>query len=490
MTARVMLYTRQSKDSKASIKRQKTELTERANERGWDIRDVLEDGKSASRFNKSGARDAWTFLLAMISRGETDVVSMWESSRGSRELEEWAGFLNLCRTHHVLIDILTHEREPYDMENGKDWKSLADDGVDSAYESEKTSKRLRSQAKMLAAAGKPNGKLIFGYTRIYGENREFIAQPEKPEEANLIREAAKKFSEGQSLRSIAKDFDARSILTPAGVVGWSSTAVRRLIENRAYLGERWHNGAYAGKAVWPAILDLEVFNSCQERLNGYKANHRGESSAVAHFLSGVAQCQHGYVMQITKNRGIEYYKSKDFCTQIKKAELEDYVADEVRSRMLKVKADGRKANHNAVVAQAKAEVGRLEALIADVDESVRKGKMTLERGLKMTEQSERDLEAARKVADSAPPSDFPIILKNAGIEWFGMTVQQRQELTRSMLTVTILPVGRVGRYGAPPVETRVVLEDIRTDAQAELDAQTWEEQGLSSVDTHSPRRYS
>ena len=471
MAPRVTIYTRQSKDSKASISRQKTEQTQRAQQQGWDIRAILQDGVSASRFKKGPGRDDWPKLLEMIRQDEVDIVSLWESSRGSRELEEWAAFLTLCRNHGVLIDILTHEREPYDMSNGKDWKSLADDGVDSAYESEKTSKRLRSQAASLAKAGKPNGKLIFGYTRIYDENREFVAQPEKTEEANLIREAAKRFSEGVSLRSIAKDFDARGILSPGGVAGWSSTAVRRLIENRAYLGERWHNGKFAGVAVWPAILDLETFNACAERLKAYKGG--ADTTALRHFLSGVATCQHGSPMIITKNRDIEYYKSRDYCTQVKKDELEDYVGQEVRERMLKVVKEETSATHKKAVAKAKAEVSRLEKLIADTQALVVGGQLDLIDSLGITKPAQVKLEAARVIANSSPSTDFAIKLRDAGIDWYSMTVEQRQELTRSIITVTVLPVGRVGRWGAPPIEDRVVIENVKSQDELDADAEMY-----------------
>jgi hypothetical protein len=48
-----------------------------------------------------------------------------------------AQFLNACRATQTGIYITTHGRL-YDMANGRDWRSLAEDGVDSACESEKT----------------------------------------------------------------------------------------------------------------------------------------------------------------------------------------------------------------------------------------------------------------------------------------------------------------------------------------------------------------
>ena len=86
------------------------------------------------------ARPAYKEMLAAIRDDELDVVVLWESSRGGRELEAWAGFLNACRKHRVKIHMTSHSRT-YDMTVGRDWRSLAEDGVDSGYECEKTCER-------------------------------------------------------------------------------------------------------------------------------------------------------------------------------------------------------------------------------------------------------------------------------------------------------------------------------------------------------------
>lgn len=83
---------------------------------------------------------------------------LWESSRGGRELEAWAGFLNACREHRVLIHVTSHQRT-YDMQVGPDWKTLAEDGVASAYESELTSERISRRAEGLNGIGPSAGVL-------------------------------------------------------------------------------------------------------------------------------------------------------------------------------------------------------------------------------------------------------------------------------------------------------------------------------------------
>ncbi len=69
------------------------------------------------------------------------MLQLWESSRGSREQAEWATLLNLLRDSGILLHVTSHRRL-YDLNNPRDRRTLDEDGVDSAYESAKTSMRI------------------------------------------------------------------------------------------------------------------------------------------------------------------------------------------------------------------------------------------------------------------------------------------------------------------------------------------------------------
>jgi len=129
----VLIYSRQSEDNRASITQQDQAGQDRAAEEGWPIFAVYRDGISASRHAQK-QRKEWPKLLADLDRPEVGILWLWETSRGDRELESWAGLLNRCRKHHVRIYVETHGRL-YDMANARDWRTLAEDGVDNAYES-------------------------------------------------------------------------------------------------------------------------------------------------------------------------------------------------------------------------------------------------------------------------------------------------------------------------------------------------------------------
>jgi hypothetical protein len=112
-----------------SIEEQNKANQDECDQHGWTVTERYEDpGLSASRF-ATKARPEYRRLLADIRAGKLDVVVLWESSRGDRELAGWAQFLNACRENRTRIYITTHGRL-YDMDNGRDWRSLAEDGVE------------------------------------------------------------------------------------------------------------------------------------------------------------------------------------------------------------------------------------------------------------------------------------------------------------------------------------------------------------------------
>src|SRR5262249_7486398 len=148
----------------------------------------------------------------------------------------------------VLVHVTSHDRT-YDPSNPRDRKSLLEDSVDSEYESGKTSKRGRRAAKASAAAGKPNGRVPWGYRRTYeyvtvnGKQVRIIHQV--PDEASLdealglespadlIRELFARVKKGHSLRSIERDWAERGITNRSGNP-FSAQHLRSFLLTRAY----------------------------------------------------------------------------------------------------------------------------------------------------------------------------------------------------------------------------------------------------------------
>ena len=229
-------YGRQSEGSDRSIEQQHESFIARCASEGWDARPWLLDRVSASKYSTK-VRDDWPKLLRALP--DLDVVWLWESSRGSRRLSEWALFLEECERNRVKIYIETHGRL-YDPANGRDARTLSEDGVDSAYESSKVSTRVTREMAAAAAEGRPHGWVAYGYKRVY-EKRKMIGQVPDPDTAPVVREIYAKLRAGESLRRIANDLNARGIPSSNRRGGpWDERRVRGLALTPQYAGLRIH----------------------------------------------------------------------------------------------------------------------------------------------------------------------------------------------------------------------------------------------------------
>lgn len=307
------IYDRVSSDRsgiKRSVGEQGDSNREVCDAQGWTIGVHLADNdRSASRF-ATRARDAWEQLRADLTMDRYHVLVLWESSRGDRRLADWISLLDLCRDKGILIHITSH-RHTYDVRRRRDYKTLAEEGLDSADDSEKTSERVLRTVEATAMKGLPHGHVQYGYRREYeidasGRRRLRGQFPdERPRRcgdgallddldpaaralverqgrtfttAGVVREIFERLAKGEASRSLSKDLNQRGIPSPkASEQGWYGRAIRRVAENPTYLGLRQHRGA-TYPAVWPALVEASVFETVGNRLRdpARRTSHESE----------------------------------------------------------------------------------------------------------------------------------------------------------------------------------------------------------------------
>jgi DNA invertase Pin-like site-specific DNA recombinase len=219
----------------------------------------LSDGVSASRYAKRD-RDAWAELLTLVPT--VDVVLLWEASRGDRTLSSWVSFLDLCREHGTRIHATGHGTT-YDPARPRDYRSLAEDGVDAAYESDKTSMRLMRGFAAAAAAGRPSGTVKYGYEREYHPRTGvFVAQREHPEQADVVREIVRRVGKGEAVSGIARDLSRRGVCAPGGPTTYVREITRRVRkgETAAEVGANLVKRGIllSGNGQDPAVIVAEV----------------------------------------------------------------------------------------------------------------------------------------------------------------------------------------------------------------------------------------
>ena len=262
MGKRAATYMRVSDDQderSRSVGQQGDTLRARCVAEGWrTVAEYEEPDRSASRFAKK-ARPKWDQLMDGLRSGTYDVIVLWESSRGDRKLTDWSQFLDICRERDVLIHIESHHHT-YDLSIPRDWRTLADEGVDSAYESEKTSMRIKRDMADAAARGRPHGRLAYGYIRRYDPvTRELIAQEPHPRQAPVVREIITRIASSDAVSAIRRDLNARNVCSPTGGKWAHSTIPHLVLDGVVYIGKRRHNGGPLLDGNWPAIVDEDIY---------------------------------------------------------------------------------------------------------------------------------------------------------------------------------------------------------------------------------------
>jgi DNA invertase Pin-like site-specific DNA recombinase len=331
---------------------------------GWDVVErYVDNDRSASRFSKK-TRPDWKRLLDDLTVGRFDVLVLWEPSRGDRELEMWARLLNTCRRRGALIHITSHHRT-YDVRIPREWRTLAEDGVDAAYESEKTSQRINRDMGISAAKGRPHGRLAFGYRRIHSPDtgklvrqvvddvprlnvnavnlclvlalaglpgcllgpfgRRVMSSRVVDPAASLewytrtgeLEEWARRVLAGVTLHRLERELRERGITTLTGG-WWTRKELKRVLMSPLYVGVRIHKGQRVADGLWPPIFDEATHYALMARLSDPGRNVRKEPDGrlthtregkVVHLLSGIATCGVcGTALRVRMNSGYPSYQ--------------------------------------------------------------------------------------------------------------------------------------------------------------------------------------
>jgi site-specific DNA recombinase len=160
-------------------------------------------------------------------------------------------------------------------------------GAFARKESDDKSRRLRRKHLELAQAGKPSGG-----GRSFGWNEDGVTV--NLDEAELIRQAAKRVLAGETLRSVCADWNAQGVPTVTGAT-WSTTVLRRILTAWRTCGVR-AVGKDTGKnrsepittATWQPILDRPTVESLRSLL--LDPARRVNRSPRRYLLTGIARC--------------------------------------------------------------------------------------------------------------------------------------------------------------------------------------------------------
>lgn len=450
---RAVIYARVSDDDRQngrSVSEQEQECRDAAASHGWSVdRVFVDNARSASRYARK-AREGHTNLLAHLANQPADVLILWESSRGDRELERWASLLNLCRGRGVQVHITTHRRT-YDLERPRDWRTLAEDGVDSAYESDKTRERVLRAVRSQAAQGKPHGKLLYGYRREYDDRGRFVAQVEHAEQALIVRECARRVAGGEPLYAIAADLNDRGVPAPLGGK-WAPTQIKRLATNPGYAGLRVHRGQIIGPAEWPAIVDEGTFGEAVRRMTDPRRT--GDTAlrdrSLKHLLSGILMAPCGGRTRVLSNRGYPTYVChENACVAVRTTPAEEFVVDMVVQRLERpdiLQALAAQGDRQAAIDEETAD--QLQARLDGFYVQAAEGKVSPAGLAAIEARLLPQIEQARQRGLQAPVPHLvrDVAGPDARSRWDALTIGQRREVVDKLCELRVARTVRGSRF--------------------------------------------
>lgn len=457
---RAAIYARVSSDPRdkgRSVAEQEQECRAWVEQAGWNLLGVYRDNdRSASRYARKERPD-WQRLTEDLSRGRVDVLVAWEVSRATRDRVVWAALVEACLDRDVKLCV---GGKLHDLSDPDDAFTLDLASSLAVRESGVTRKRVLRAVRANAQAGRPHGRVLYGYRRTFDPvTGESTGQVPDETTAAVVREAARRVLAGETPYAVAQDLNRRGVPTPREGKGWDLTQVKRLCVNPGYAGRRVHRGKVVGPASWPPILEEATHDALVARL-GDPARRTQRDSAVRHLLSGIAVCGAcGGRMRVQKNRGSLGYICVDGLHVSRKETDADGVVEAFavatlsRPEVLAHMA----ADEDDATREAVQEAQGLRARLEGFYDAAAAGELTPAALARIEAQL---LPKIADAAERAKPSHLvPIVSDVAGPgaaeRWGTLTIPQKREIIRALFDVRIMPVGK-GKRTFDPESVRVV----------------------------------
>lgn len=449
-----------------SVAEQEAECRAECERRGWPVGDVLTDNdRSATRFATKD-RPEYERLRTILRPG--DVLVVWEASRAGRSLDHYVDLRRLCSERGVL---LSYSGRLFDMDDGDDRFATGLDALIAEREAEDIRKRIVRSHRANLAAGKPHGRVPYGYKIVRDpETGKAIGRVPDPARAPLVAEAARRVLDGHSLASVlrwiaSKDPDPR----------WNDAKLRRILLNATNAGYRTQSVKVNGKrgpqkivkeGTWQAILTLEQHDDLVAMFAARKTGPRGPEPL--HLLSGLASCAvcddkvwRGKAGRKKDGSPYEVYKCRKGCVGRNLGQVDAVVLSVVEGILSTPEALAALAEPTAEPdSTAKTDLDKLKRQLEAVEDQITEMKMPADVGARVaTRLAERIAELERA---TAPTFTEPIVRELAITPdpvtmWRGLPLRGKREFIRAVMTIKLERV--VSRWHAK--EDGVLIETSR-----------------------------
>lgn len=316
---RVAIYVRISLDRTGAglgVERQEEDCRELAQRQGWTVVEVFSDNDISAYSGRR--RPAYEQLLAAVEAGEVDAVVAWHTDRLHRSPAELERYIAVCDARGV--PTATVRSGTLDLTTATGRMTARVVGAVSRMESEQKSERLRSQRKqVMANGGWIGGRRPFGY--------EADGMTVHPVEGPAVADAIRRALAGESMRSIAREWNDRGLLTTTGATWYGANLIQVLMRprNAGLVGNRRQ---VLGVARWEPLIDRDTWEAFRAMVTDpSRLSHRGNTSIklLGSYLFRCARCDQPMRSGGIGARGQSRYTCLSFHSRRASEPIDDYV---------------------------------------------------------------------------------------------------------------------------------------------------------------------
>lgn len=367
--SRAVIYARISEDRSGrsvGVDAQVKDCQALAEARGWEVVETIVDNDRGASSKSRKPRPGYARVRELVTSGEVDALVAYSSSRLTRRPAELEEVIDWHDRHGIRLATATTGRTDVDLGTAQGRMLARIMAAVDAAEAETISERVKRRAQDIAEAGRPNG----GGSRAFGFERDGVTI--RADEADVIREAARRKLDGETYRSIARDLTERGILTSTGKP-WQLSSLKKVLTAPRVAGLREHNGK-TYPAAWQPILDRETWDA----LVGLPSGPSMAPRERQHTWTGLVRC--GLctaALHVTQVRGKLRYAcypaDRGGCGRIvvAKDELDDMLDEVLFQRVEQVTLEA--ATKDDRVAELDRQVTELEARLHALAESFADG---------------------------------------------------------------------------------------------------------------------
>jgi site-specific DNA recombinase len=471
------LYLRKSVGRKA-VPRQRALTTAYIVQLGGRIIEEFPDADRTA-FRKPGGdqpkRDGFTAMLAMLRANPGLGVAAWHADRLTRNDEDTAELIRVCAAGDHLV--VTQSGGSYDLSTANGRKRLRDDASAAIYEVDHNRERVLAARAEVASDGRwLGGKRPFGWepdpNPVDDDGKPLLDEDGQPVkgilrlrqgEAGALSAAHYDVLDGVSLGAIAREWNAKGILTSEGKL-WRRGEVGRVLRRPRNAGLMEHCGQITGVAKWPALVPEKTWRAVAAMLAD-PARRTTPGPERRHLLTWLATCGvcGAPVFCTTTSKaasngreGRKTYRCReDTRGHVARdaAALDDFVTRLVIERLSR-----KDAARLLVRRGSKPDIAALQAEAAAIRDTMRaRDRLHRQRIIDdqmLTEglaELRAELDAVeQKIADAGQADVLAPLIGNPAEVWAGLGIGQRRAVIDALMTVTILPAPKGRPAGWQP----------------------------------------